>query len=316
MKIVVLDGKAMNPGDLSWEKIKQLGDLNVFDLTKKDEILQRAEDAEILLTNKTVLDKEVLSKLKKCKYIGVMASGYNVVDVDYAKSIGIIVTNVPNYSTPTVAQHVFALLLEAYVHVGKHNQAIKNNAWATSNDFCFYEAPFLELYQKTIGVVGFGNIGKAVAKIANAFEMNVLIYDKGKIGDDALGKKVALDTLLKESDVVSLHIPLKEQTKHIISKEQIALMKPSSILINTARAQLVDKGAVISALDENQITMYCSDVFDPEPPMMDDPLIMHPKSIFTGHMAWASFEARTRCLNIVEKNIEAYLNNQVINQVN
>lgn len=316
MKIVVLDGRALNPGDLSWERIKQLGDLTVYDLTQRDEVVDRAKDAEIILTNKTILDQEVISQLGKCKYIGVMASGYNVVDIMYAQEKGIIVTNVPNYSTPTVAQHVFALLLEAYVQVGKHDQAIKNNAWARSDDFTYYETPFLELYQKTIGIVGFGNIGKAVAKIANAFEMNVILYDKGKTGQDPLGEKVSLETLLKKSDVVSLHLPLKEQTKYIINTDQLSTMKSSAVLINTARAPLVHKEAMIQALNENRIRMYCSDVFDPEPPKKDDPLIMHPNTIFTGHMAWASLEARTRCLKIIENNIEAYQKNQVINQVN
>lgn len=316
MKIVVLDGRAMNPGDLSWGKIEQLGELKVYDLTKKDEILKRAQDAEIVLTNKTVLDKEILSQLHNCKYIGVMASGYNVVDVSYAKEKGIVVTNVPNYSTPTVAQHVFALLLEAYVQVGKHNQAIKNNVWASSNDFTYYEQPFLELYQKTMGVVGYGNIGKAVTKIAVAFGMNVLIYDKGKEENDSFGEKVSLERLLQESDVISLHLPLKEQTKHIINTKQLFMMKSSAVVINTARAQLVHKEAMIDALHKERLSMYCSDVFDPEPPVMDDPLIMHSCTIFTGHMAWASLEARTRCLNIIENNIKAFINNKVVNQVN
>jgi glycerate dehydrogenase len=316
MKIVVLDGRALNPGDLSWMGLEALGEVSVYNQSTSEEVIVRAKDAEILLTNKTVLNKELLSQLDHCKYIGVMASGYNVVDTEYAKSKGIIVTNVPNYSTPTVAQHVFALLLEAYVHVGKHDSEIKNNAWASSKDFTYYQPPFMELHQKTMGIVGFGNIGKAVAKIAISFGMNVLLYDKGKIGFDPLGTKVSLETLLSESDVVSLHLPLKEETKHIIDSSELAMMKPTACLINTARAQLIKKESLLIALSSKQIATYCADVFDPEPPMLYDPLIMNPKTIFTGHMAWASKEARTRCLTIIERNIEAYQNNQVINQVN
>lgn len=316
MKIVILDGNALNPGDLSWNGLESLGELTVYDRTKKDEILERAKDAEVVLTNKTVLDKDVIEQLPNCKYIGVMASGYNTVDIAYAKEKGIIVTNVPSYSTPTVAQQTFALLLEAYVHVGNNNDAIKQNAWANSADFTYYKAPFLELYQKTMGIVGFGSIGKAVATIANAFGMHVLLYDKGKTGSDPLGEKVSLETLLQQSDVVSLHLPLKEETKDIISFNQFAMMKTSATLINTARAPLVNKEAVLKALDEKQIAYYCSDVFEPEPPLANDPLIMHPNSIFTGHMAWASKEARTRCLQIIENNVQAYKNKQIINQVN
>lgn len=316
MKIVVLDGRALNPGDLSWEGLKEFGEVIVYDQSNKEETIQRARHATIVLTNKSVIDQEVIDQLVSCKYIGVMASGYNVVDTAYAQKKGIIVTNVPNYSTPTVAQHVFALLLEAYVKVKEHDQAIKNNAWANSKDFTFYQPPFKELNQKTIGIVGFGNIGKAVAKIANAFSMNVLIYDRGKTNQDPLGTKVDLRTLLEESDVVSLHLPLNQQTKHLIDTAELSLMKPTACLINTARAPLVKKEAVLAALNDNSIDMYCSDVFDPEPPQHDDPLIMHPKTIFTGHMAWASFEARSRCLAIIEENIDAFLNNQVINQVN
>ncbi len=316
MKIVLLDAHAMNPGDLSWDEIRKFGELILYDKTNKEDILTRIGDADVVLTNKTVLDKQIIQRFENVQYIGVMASGYNVVDTDAAKEKGIVVTNVPNYSTPTVAQHVFALLLEAYVRVGEHNSLIKNNKWATSQDFCFYKPPFNELYQKTIGIVGFGNIGKAVARIAVAFEMNLLIYDRGKIEDHELGKKVSLEELLSKSDVVTLHLPLKEDTHHIINEQHLKLLKPSATLVNTARAQLVNKQDLLNALNNNVLSLYVSDVFDSEPPKMDDPLIMHPKSIITGHMAWASKEARKRCIQIISDNIKGFKTHTIINQVN
>lgn len=316
MKIVILDAYAMNPGDLSWDGIREFGELVLYEKTNNEDILMRIGDAEVVLTNKTVLDKQTIQKFENVQYIGVMASGYNVVDINAAKEKGIVVTNVPNYSTPTVAQHVFALLLEAYVRVGEHNNLIKNNEWATSQDFCFYKPPFNELYQKTMGIVGFGNIGKAVAKIAVAFEMNLLIYDKGKIEDHELGKKVSLEELLSKSDVVTLHLPLKEDTQHIIDEQHLSLFKASAMLVNTARAQLINKQDLIKALNNNVLSMYVTDVFDSEPPQMDDPLIMHPKSIITGHMAWASKEARMRCIQIIGDNIKGFKTQTIINKVN
>ncbi len=316
MKIVILDAHAMNPGDLSWDKVKKYGELILFDKTKQEDIIKNIGDAQIVLTNKTVLDRETIEKMTNVQYIGVMASGYNVVDIEAAKQQNIVVTNVPGYSTPSVAQHVFALLLEAFVQVGKHNELIKQNKWALSKDFCFYQGDFFELQHKTIGVVGYGNIGKAVVKIAQAFNMNVLIYDKGRIEPCNDGKKVSFDELVSLSDIISLHVPLKTETQHMINKDTISMVKPNCVLINTARAQLVDKDALIKALNDNQLAYYCTDVFDSEPPILNDPLILHPKSIITGHMAWATKEARTRCIDNIADNIEAFINNRPINKVN
>lgn len=316
MKIVILDGFALNPGDLSWNSLKRLGKVTIYDRTPTELVLERIGDAEIVLTNKVVFDADLISQLNQVKYIGVMASGFNIIDLEAASEHNIVVTNVPNYSTPTVAQQVFALLLEAYVRVGEHDALIKGNAWAQSEDFCFYQPPFNELAQKSFGVLGYGNIGKAVAKIAQAFDMKVIIYDKGRLGDTPYGPKVELKELLQESDIVSLHIPLNAETEHIINRKTLKLMKHHAILINTARAPLVHKGDLLKALDHNDIGMYLSDVFYQEPPQVDDPLIMHPKTIFTGHMAWASFEARQRCLHVIGENIKVFLKGDIQNRVN
>ncbi len=316
MNIVILDGRAMNPGDLSWDGIRRSGKLTVYAKTEVKDIIDRAKDAHIILTNKTLIDGDTIKHLTKCRYIGVLASGYNVVDIDAAKKHGIVVTNVPNYSTVTVSQHVFAFILDIITKVGLHDQHIKQNKWATSDDFTYYEPPISELYQKKIGIVGFGNIGKSVAKIANAFEMEVLIYDKGKEEVHPLGQKVSLDTIFKVADFITLHLPLKEQTRHIIDRDSFDAMRPEAVLINTARAQLVDKEALLDALDLGKISWYATDVMEQEPPQIDDPLIKHPKTKITGHMAWASLEARARCIDIATKNIQAFLGGNPIHQVN
>ncbi len=316
MKIVILDGHAMNPGDLSWKPLEDLGNVFVYDKTSDVDFEKRAGDADVLLTNKTVLDQSKLDQCRKCRYIGVMASGYNVVDVEYAKKKNIVVTNVPNYSTLTVAQHVFALVFEVYLKVGVHNQQIKANAWAKSNDFCFYQPPITEVAYKTIGVIGFGNIGKAVAKIAHAFEMRVLIYDKGKVETHEHGNKVSLDTLYAQSDVITLHLPLNKQTKHILSDDSFDKMKSNAVVINTARADLVDRQALLLALNQNKISWYATDVMEQEPPQLNDPIIIHPHTTITGHMAWASLEARTRCLDIVVNNLALFIQEKTVNQVN
>ncbi len=316
LKIVVLDGHAMNPGDLSWKSLHEIGEVVIYDKTSDDEFEDRASDAHILLTNKTVLNRNKIDQCKKCQYIGVMASGFNVVDTDYAREKGIVVTNVPNYSTPTVAQHVFALLLEVYLRVGDHNRQIKQNAWANSHDFCFYQTPIMEVYNKTMGIIGFGNIGKAVAKIGHAFGMNILIYDKGKQESHPFGEKVSWEYLLKQSDVISLHLPLTPKTKQIINNESFEMMQSNPVLINTARADLVDKDACIQALDQGLLYWYATDVMEHEPPQVNDALIIHPRSTITGHMAWASKEARSRCINILSDNLKSFIDGNVINRVN
>jgi glycerate dehydrogenase len=316
LKIVVLDGHAMNPGDLSWEPLHEIGDVVIYDKTLDDDFEARANDAHILLTNKTILNRERIDQCKNCQYIGVMASGYNVVDIDYAREKGIVVTNVPNYSTPTVAQHVFALLFEIYLRVGDHNRQIKQNAWANSQDFCFYQTPIMEVYNKTLGIIGFGNIGQAVAKIGHAFGMNLLIYDKGKQESHPLGEKVSWEYLLEQSDVISLHLPLTSKTKHIINDESFKMMKSNPVLINTARADLVDKKACIQALDQGLLSWYATDVMEHEPPQVNDPIIIHSRTTITGHMAWASKEARSRCINILSGNLKSFIDGNAINRVN
>ena len=315
-KIVVLDGHAMNPGDLSWESLNEIGDVVIYDKTSDEDFEARVSEAQILLTNKTVLNRERIDQCKSCQYIGVMASGYNVVDIDYARDKGIVVTNVPNYSTPTVAQHVFALLFEIYLRVGDHNRQIKQNAWAKSQDFCFYQTPIKEVYNKTLGVIGFGNIGKAVANIGHAFGMKILIYDRGKLESHSLGKKVSWDYLLEQSDVISLHLPLTANTKHIINSESFDKMKSNPVLINTARADLVDRDACIQALNHGLVDWYATDVMEQEPPFLNDPLIIHPRTTITGHMAWASKEARGRCIEVVSSNLKSFINGDEVNRVN
>jgi glycerate dehydrogenase len=318
VKIVILEGHASNPGDLSYEPLKALGDVTIYDRTPKHKVIEYSKDAEILLINKTVLGKEELEKLPKLKYIGVLATGYNVVDLAAAKNLGIIVTNIPNYSTKSVAQMTFALLLELCNHVQEHSEAVKNGDWSNSKDFCFWNHPLMELDGKTLGIIGFGTIGKKVSEIATALGMKVIANSR-TITDETDRKNfkwVSLDELFREADVVSLHCPLFPETKGIINKENLSKMKSSAFLINTSRGPLIVEEDLAYALNNNIIAGAALDVLSAEPPAINNPLFTSQNCIITPHIAWATKEARQRLLNIAVENIKAFIKGEVVNVVN
>lgn len=317
MKITVLDGYALNPGDLLWDGFGELGELIVYDRTSADELLQKAKDSEVLITNKTVLDADTINSLPELKYIGVLATGYNVVDTEAAKEHGIVVTNIPAYSTMSVAQRVFALILAVTDRVEHYAIANKKGAWTSSKDFAWWDTPLMELAGKKFGVVGLGNIGMAVTKIANAFGMDVLAYtskDSGLLPSAV--KKVTFDDLLMESDIISLHCPLTNLTQGLINNEAIQKMKTGVILINTGRGPLIDEVAVSDALRSGKIGAFGADVLSTEPPKSDNPLLSAPNSYITPHTAWATKEARERLMQIAEENLRAFINESPKNVVN
>jgi glycerate dehydrogenase len=318
MKIVVLDGFALNPGDLSWEALKNIGDVTIYDRTPEEKRFERAKDAEIIITNKTLIDKELLHKLDKLKYVGVLATGYNVVDTEEAKKKGIIVTNVPAYSTDSVAQMVFALLLELSNHTKSHSDAVKCGTWSRSKDFCFWNHPLVELSGKTMGIIGFGSIGEKVADIAEAFGMKVLAYSRTvKVQSHRKNFKwVTLEELLKQSDVVSLHCPLLSETKGLINRDTLKLMKKNAILINTSRGPLVLENDLADALNNGVIAGAGLDVLCSEPPEKDNPLFKAKNCIITPHIAWASKEARERLMATAVSNVKRFLEGNAVNVVN
>jgi glycerate dehydrogenase len=316
MKIVILDAYTLNPGDLSWDNIRELGDLEIYDRTPSELIYERSKDADILFTNKTPLNEETLRRLPKVKYIGVMATGYNIVDIAAAKGCGITVTNVPDYATEAVAQHVFALLLELTTHVGHHNAEVQKGRWSSCADFTFWDYPLMELSGKTFGVLGYGRIGKATARIALAFGMRVIAYDRGRTGQDGFVNKVSLDELFAQSDILSLHVPLSSDTKEIVNADNIAKMKDGVILINTSRGPLIDEPALAMALKSKKVGAAALDVVSKEPIVADHVLLGIPNCIFTPHIAWAPFESRKRLMACVEDNVKAYLAGHTINRVN
>lgn len=317
MKITILDGYSLNPGDLSWKPFEELGDLTVYDRTIPEDVLTRSKDSEILITNKTVIPGDVLMKLPGLKYIGVLATGYNVVDIATAKELGIIVTNIPAYSTMSVAQKVFALLLAATDKVENYSKEIKEGKWSRNPDFCYWNNTLTELSGKTFGIIGLGNIGMAVARIAIAFDMKVKAFTSKEIEELPDGvEKATLDEIFKTSDVISLHCPLTPSTRHIINKDSLSLMKPSAIIINTGRGDLIDEKAVADALKENKISAFCADVLSSEPPLPDNPLLHAPNVYITPHIAWATFEARKRLMDLAASNLRSYLEGKPINVVN
>lgn len=318
MKIVVLDGYTLNPGDLSWEGLERLGELKVYDRTPEDKILERIGNAEIVFTNKTPLRRETLEKTPSVKYIGVLATGYNVVDTDAAKELGIIVTNIPTYGTAAVAQFTFALLLEICHHVWAHNEAVKKGAWTKCPDFCFWNYPLIELAGKTMGIIGFGRIGQAVATIAQAFGMKVLAHDvyQDKALENENLRYAGLDELLASADVVSLHCPLFESTKGIINKNTIAKMKDGVIIINTSRGPLIVEEDLAEALNSGKVFGAAMDVVSVEPIKADNPLLTAKNCIITPHIAWAPKESRVRLMDIAVKNLEAFLKGEPVNVVN
>ena len=315
MDIVVLDGYTLNPGDLGWNELQSLGRCTVYDRTDTVDIVHRAKEAQIILTNKTPLTKETIDALPQIRYIGVMATGYNVVDVAAAKHRGIVVTNVPAYGTASVAQTVFALLLELTQRVRLHADLVKYGAWSGQPDFSFWQGELIELAGKTLGIVGFGNIGREVATIAAAFGMKVIVATRSHTPSDKHIQFVDLDTLFKTSDVISLHCPLTEETKYLVNQHRLAQMKHTAILINTSRDALIDETALVDALNNNKIAGAGLDVLCVEPPPKDHPLFNAKNCVITPHYAWATLESRQRLMNIAIANLRAFLNGESINVV-
>lgn len=317
MRIVILDGFSVNPGDLSWDELNQLGDVIVYDRTSEDEVIDRCKGAEIILTNKVVLDATTLNMLPRLQYIGVLATGYNVVDLEVASRQNIVVTNIPAYSTESVAQMVFAHILNIVSRVEHYARENRKGRWTNSSDFCYLDHNLTELYGKRMGIIGLGNTGMATARIAQAFGLNVMAYTSKDEDDLPNGiRKVTLEQLYSESDIISLHCPLTDSTYHMINKETLATMKPTAILINTGRGPLVDDSAVATALHKGIIAAYGADVITTEPPKEDNPLLSAPYCYLTPHIAWATKEARTRLLNTCIRNIKAFIDGEPINQVN
>lgn len=319
MKIVNIDAVTTNPGDLSWDGIKRLGDYTYYDRTNPDQIIERAKGANALIVNKSIITKEILDTLSpELEYIGLQSTGYNVVDCDYARELGITVTNIPSYSTNAVAQLVFAFILQVTNEVTLHSDAVKNGEWCTCPDFCFWKKPLTELAGKTIGIIGFGSIGQRVAKLAEAFDMKVLVHTP-RLKDTGELKSVEfvdINTLLSESDIVTCHCPLTNETKGLINKETISKMKKSAIFINTSRGPVVDEKALADALNNGDILAAGLDVLETEPARKDNPLLTAKNCYITPHIAWAAKETRARLLKILEENLEAYINGAPQNVVN
>lgn len=317
MKIVVMDGNGVNPGDMSWTKIEQLGELTVYPRTAPDEVLAHVGNAEIVLTNKTVFDAEIISKLTNTRYIGVLATGYNVVDLDAASRHSIVVTNIPAYSTDSVAQMTFAHILNVTNHVDHYARASREGAWSRCHDFCYWDLPLVELAGKTIGIVGLGNIGMRVAHLAKDFGMEVFAYTSKAASELPTGiRKATMDGLFGVSDILSLHCPLTESTRELINSESIAKMRDGAIVVNTGRGPLVNEADVANALHCGKLGAYCADVMCAEPPSADNPLFGEPNAFITPHVAWATKEARERLMGIAENNISSFLSGNPVNVVN
>ncbi len=316
-KIVVLDGYTLNPGDLSWKGLEMMGQVSIYDRTPKEEIIGRIGDADIVLTNKTPLTGETLKACPGIQYIGCLSTGYNVVDVKTANALGIVVTNIPTYGTEAVAQFTMALLLEAASRVGMHAAAVKSGQWADCRDFCFWNAPLMELNGKTIGIIGYGAIGQSVAKKAEAFGMKVLAYrrtpDKSLESENC--RFASLEEIYRKSDVISLHCPLTEETTGMIHKETIDLMKDGVIILNTGRGPLINEEDLRDALNSGKVAGAGVDVVSTEPVRPDNPLLQAKNIWVTPHIAWAPLETRQRLMNIMEENIRAFLRGTPVNEV-
>ena len=317
MKIVILDGYTENPGDLSWEGFEKLGEVTVYDRTPAEKVVERIGDAEAVITNKTPLTKEVFEACPQIQYVGMLATGYNVVDVEAAAKRGIPVCNIPTYGTAAVAQMTLALLLEACQHVGAHSDAVKAGEWTKSADWCFWKYPLIELAGKTMGIIGFGRIGQAVGVLAKAFGMRVLAYDGFPTQE---GRKIAdyveLDELFAASDVISLHCPLFDSTRGIINKESIHKMKDGVIILNTSRGPLIVEEDLAVALNNGKVYAACCDVVSTEPVEADNPLLGCSNSILTPHIAWAPKESRQRLMDIAVSNLAEFLAGRTVNAVN
>lgn len=317
VKIVVLDGYTLNPGDLSWDRLKALGDVVVYDRTPKEEIVKRIGDAQAVYINKTSLNADILEQCPSIRFVGVLATGYNVVDCDAARKLGITVTNVPAYGTDAVSQFAIAMLLEICHHVAHHSQAVHEGRWSSQPDFCFWDTPLIELAGKTMGVIGFGRIGQATGKLARALGMGVIAYDAHPCPSGAAyARYVELETLLRESDVIALHCPLFRETQGIINRDTIALMKDGVILLNNSRGQLVVEEDLADALNSGKVYAAALDVVSTEPILPDNPLLKAKNCIITPHISWASKESRQRLMNCAIDNLENYLKGESTNVVN
>ncbi|MEW4925540.1 D-2-hydroxyacid dehydrogenase [Algibacter sp. 2305UL17-15] len=320
MKIVVLDGYTLNPGDLDWKGIERFGDVTVYDRTQYNtkDILKNIGDAEVIFTNKTPLNSDVINKAPNIKYIGVLATGYNVVDVESAKNSNIIVTNIPDYSSKAVSQFTMGLLLELCHHIGHHNKAVQNGDWIKSKDFSFWNYPLIELSGKTIGIIGFGKIGRATAKLAQAFGLHIKVYNRTtyKALESESLTFVSLDELLKTSDIISLHCPLSKDTEGIINASTLSQMKDGAMLINTSRGPLIIEDDLKTALNNGKLSGAAVDVISEEPMNESNPLLNAKNCIITPHIAWATKEARTRLMQTAANNLGAFLDGKPINVVN
>lgn len=319
MKVVILDGYCENPGDLSWDWIEEMGyELVCYDLTPPEKIIERAKDADILVTNKCVISADIINSLPNLKYIQVIATGYNVIDCKAASEKGIVVCNIPAYSTDGVAQLVFSLLLELTQQVGVHDRSVKDGDWVRSEHFCYQKTYLTELSGKTMGIIGFGRIGQAVAQIANAFKMKTIAYAPRPKEYTGFGEVefVTLNELIEKSDVISLHCPLTPETENLVNAEFLSKCKNTAYIINTARGTVVDEKAVADALESGVIAGFGADVLSTEPPKKDNPLLTAKNSFITPHIAWANIEARTRLMNIFKENLAAFTVGEVKNKVN
>lgn len=317
MKIVILDGYTLNPGDLSWEGFEKLGDLTVYDRTPGDSWLERAANAEALITNKTALTGKVISQLKNARYIGVLATGYNIVDTEAARRRGIPVTNVPHYATESVAQMVFAHILNLAQHVAEHSISVKEGKWSRSQDFCFWDYPLTELSGLTIGIIGAGSTGQATARIAMSFGMKVISYDINTPEKILPGIEMAsLERVLAQSDVVSLHCPLTPENINLINAEKLSMMKNTAFLINTGRGPLIDENALAECLNSGRLAGAGLDVLSKEPPDPNNPLFKASNCHITPHIAWASKSARKRLMDVAVNNLKSFIEGQPVNVVN
>lgn len=316
MKIVVLDGYAANPGDMSWDDLKNIGDTTIYERTMPGQVIERAADAEIILTNKTVITQDHINNLARLKYIGVMATGYNIVDIDAAKKKNIVVTNIPAYSTQSVAQMVFAHILNITQQVKHYSDEVHNGRWTTNPDFCYWDTPLIELSGLKMGIIGFGQTGSATARIACGFGMDVSVFTSKAQNQLPPGvHKASIESIFKDSDIVSLHCPLTDTTRGMVNAERLNTMKKTAILINTARGALVNEQDLADALNNNKIYAAGVDVLSTEPPRADNPLLKIKNCYITPHIAWATHAARIRLMSILIANIKSFVSGNPVNNV-
>lgn len=315
MKIVVTDGATLNPGDLSWKELEELGDCSVYDRGSAQENITRCKDADIAVTNKVVFDKKTIAALANLKMISVTATGYNIIDINAARDRNIVVTNVPTYGSKSVSQMVFALLLELCHHVGYHSKTVHQGKWVNCDNFCYWDRPLIELSELTMGIIGIGKIGKSTACIAKSFGMKVIAYDVIKVPKESGIEIVDLDTIFKDSDVISLHCPLTEKTHELVNKIRLSKMKKSAFLINTSRGPLINEQDLVNALNNGHIAGAGLDVLSTEPPTTDNPLLTASNCYITPHIAWATKSARNRLISVAVDNVRAFIHGRPRNVV-